>query len=100
MVTVADLTVDRGLLAAICERYGIARLMIFGSVARGTDEPTSDLDILYELQPGRRLGWEIEDLADELSGLFGRRVDHVSRSALHRSLRDAVLAEAQQFYAA
>ena len=74
--------------------------MIFGSVARGTDEPTSDLDILYELRPGRRLGWEIEDLADELSGLFGRPIDLVSRSALHRSLRDAVLAEAQQFYAA
>lgn len=50
------LTVDQGLLAAVCARYGIGRLMIFGSVARGTAEPTSDLDILYELQPDRRLG--------------------------------------------
>jgi len=93
-------TVDRELLGAICARYGIARLMIFGSVARGTAEPNSDLDILYELQPDRRLGWEIEDLSDELSELFGRRVDLVSRSALHRLLRSAVLAEAQQLYAA
>jgi predicted nucleotidyltransferase len=92
--------VDQGQLAAVCERYGIARLMIFGSVARGTAEPTSDLDILYELLPGRRLGWEIEDLADELSKLFGRRVDLVSRAALHRRLRAAVLAEAEPLYAA
>jgi predicted nucleotidyltransferase len=94
------LTVDQRRLAAICARYGIARLMVFGSVARGAAEPTSDLDILYELQPDHRLGWEIEDLSDELSGLFGRRVDLVSRSALHQRLRAAVLAEAQPLYAA
>lgn len=91
---------DEMRLAAVCARYGIARLMIFGSVARGTAEPSSDVDILYELQPGRRLGWEIEDLSDELSELFGRPVDLVSRVALHERLRAAVLAEAQPLYAA
>lgn len=93
-------TVDEVRLAAVCARYGIARLMIFGSVARGTAEPSSDVDVLYELQPGRRLGWEIEDLSDELSELFGRPVDLVSRAALHERLRAAVLAEAQPLYAA
>jgi predicted nucleotidyltransferase len=92
--------VDEVGLAAVCARYGIARLMIFGSVARGTAEPSSDVDVLYELQPGRRLGWEIEDLSDELSELFGRPVDLVSRAALHERLRAAVLAEAQPLYAA
>ena len=96
----AGVTVDEARLAAVCARYGIARLMIFGSVARGTAEPSSDVDVLYELQPGRRLGWEIEDLSDELSELFGRAVDLVSRAALHERLRAAVLAEAQPLYAA
>ena len=96
----ADVTVDEVRLAAVCARYGIARLMIFGSVARGTAEPSSDVDVLYDLQPGRRLGWEIEDLSDELSELFGRPVDLVSRAALHELLRAAVLAEAQPLYAA
>ena len=97
---VAGVTVDEVRLAAVCALYGIARLMIFGSVARGTAEPSSDVDVLYELQPGRRLGWEIEDLSDELSELFGRPVDLVSRAALHERLRAAVLAEAQPLYAA
>jgi uncharacterized protein len=97
---VAGVTVDEALLAAVCARYGVARLMIFGSVARGTAEPSSDVAVLYELQPGRRLGWEIEDLSDELSELFGRPVDLVSRAALHERLRAAVLAEAQPLYAA
>ncbi len=95
-----DGIVDEGRLAAICSRYGIARLMIFGSVARGNAEPSSDIDILYEVLPDRRLGWEIEDLTDELSELFGRPVDLVSRAALHKRLRAAVLAEARQLYAA
>jgi predicted nucleotidyltransferase len=97
---VAGVTVDEARLAAVCARYGIARLMIFGSVARGTAEPSSDVDVLYELQFGRRLGWEIEDLSDELSELFGRPVDLVSRASLHERLRAAVLAEAQPLYAA
>lgn len=96
----AGVTADEARLAAVCARYGVARLMIFGSVARGTAEPSSDVDVLYELQPGRRLGWEVEDLSDELSELFGRPVDLVSRAALHERLRAAVLAEAQPLYAA
>ena len=78
-----DVDVDEGRLADICDRYGIAELQIFGSQARGTAGPTSDIDVLYTMRPGRRLGWEIEQLADELTGLFGRRVDLVSLRSLH-----------------
>jgi hypothetical protein len=50
--------------------------------------------------PGRRLGWEIEQLADELSELFGHRVDLVSLRSLHPLLRPSVLAGARPVYAA
>jgi len=92
--------VDEGRLAAICDRYGIAELKIFGSQARGTARPGSDVDVLYTLRPGRRLGWEIEQLTDELAELFGGRVDLVSSRALHPLLRPSVLAEARPLYAA
>jgi uncharacterized protein len=100
MMTVDDVRVDEERLAAIADRYGIAELRIFGSRARGTARPDSDIDILYTLQPGRRLGWEIEQLTDELGELFGRNVDLVSMRALHPLLRESVLAEARQMYAA
>ena len=61
---------------------------------------SGDLDLLYELAPGARLGWEIEQLEVELGELFGRRVDLVSKRSLHRRLRSAVLAEARELYAA
>ena len=97
---IANLALDELRLAEVCRRYGVGRLDIFGSVSRGDAGPSSDVDVLYELVPGARLGWEIENLADELTLVLGRRVDLVSRAALHERLRDAVLAEAQLLYAA
>ena len=100
MASVAGVDVDPHRLAEICERYGIAELEVFGSLARGSTGPDSDVDILYTVREGRRLGWEIEDLADELSVLMGRPVDLVSRRALHPLLRDDVIAGARTVYEA
>ena len=65
---------------------GSPSFRIFGSQARGTAGPGSDIDVLYTLRSGRRLGWEIEELADELTGLFGHRVDLVSLRALAEAI--------------
>jgi predicted nucleotidyltransferase len=93
------LGVHQARLGEVCRRYGVARLLVFGSVARGSASPTSDVDVLYELVAGRRLGWEVEDLTDDLADIFGRPVDLVSVTALHHRLKSAVLAEAHPLYA-
>ena len=93
-----DVDIER--LREVCERYGIVRLEVFGSLARGTANVESDIDLLYTLAPGARLGWAIEDLTAELSAVLGRPVDLVSRRALNSRIRDHVLQEAQPFYAA
>jgi uncharacterized protein len=97
---IAGTEVDGERLANICDRYGIAKLEVFGSQARGTARPDSDIDVLYTLRPGSKLGWEIEQLADELSDLFGRKVDLISLRSLHPLLQPSVLAEARLVYAA
>ncbi|MGQ0629923.1 MAG: nucleotidyltransferase family protein [Sporichthyaceae bacterium] len=99
-MAVPELEVDIDRISEICARYGIARLDVFGSVSRGEAAPGSDVDVLYELAPGARLGWDIESLADELAAVLGRPVDLVSRKALHERLRASVLAEARVLYAA
>ena len=99
-VTVPGLVVDAKRLRDVCSRYGVARLDVFGSVGRGEASSDSDVDVLYELEPGARLGWDIVQLADELAGLLGRPVDLVSRTSLHERLRDQVLAKALPLYAA
>lgn len=99
-VSLPDLAVDAERLRDACIRYGVARLEVFGSVGRGNPSPGSDIDVLYELEPGAQLGWEIEDLATELSALLGRPVDLVARDALHELIRDEVLSESRLLYAA
>ncbi|TQM43379.1 nucleotidyltransferase family protein [Pseudonocardia cypriaca] len=92
--------VDADRLDAVCRQYRISALYVFGSVARGEAASTSDVDLLYDLELGAHLGWEIEDLSDSLAEIFGRPVDLVSRAALHPLLRATVLEEARVVYEA
>jgi predicted nucleotidyltransferase len=96
----AELEVDSAALAGICEQYGISRLDVFGSVSRGEADGSSDVDVLYDLAPGRHLTWDIELLVDDLSELFGRHVDLVSRRSLRPLIRASVEADAKALYAA
>jgi uncharacterized protein len=92
---------SRGDLAEFCRRHHVQRLSLFGSVLRDDFRPDSDVDVLIEFEPGHTPGWEIVDIADELSNVFGgRRVDLVNPRYLIPQLRDRVLASAVVQYEA
>jgi hypothetical protein len=55
------------------ERYGVEKIAIFGSFAKGLEREGSDLDILVELS--KPLGLDFIDLAYYLEEIFGRSVD-------------------------
>jgi predicted nucleotidyltransferase len=87
-------------LVDFCRRHYIRRLCIFGSALRGDFRPNSDVDLLVEFQPGHTPGWDIVDLEEELSGLFGgRRVDVVNPKYLNPRLRETILNSAVVQYA-
>lgn len=100
MINLTDIEVDERKLQEICRRWGIAELSVFGSVASGEAGPDSDIDLLYVFRPEARVGWEIVDLEEELSQLFGRKVDLVSKRYIHPLIRDDVLSTARLLYAA
>lgn len=57
------------------EKYGLTRLGVFGSVARGEQQDESDVDICYE---GDALSlMRIDMLQTELESLLGSKVDTV-----------------------
>ncbi|HZI39734.1 MAG TPA: nucleotidyltransferase domain-containing protein [Acidimicrobiia bacterium] len=92
--------VDESELRAVCRRYGVAELSVFGSVVKGQARSDSDIDLLYVLERDARLGLAIEHLARDLEALFGRKVDLVAKRKVHPLVRDEVLGEAQVLYAA
>ena len=61
-------------------RYGLRRLALFGSYARGDQREDSDVDILVEVDPSIGLGFV--DLADHLEELVGVRAEVVSSRAI------------------
>lgn len=72
-------------------RFGVRRLGLFGSVARGEDTEQSDLDFLVEFESKSFDSYM--DLRDFLERLFGRRVDLVMAGALKPRLRGKILRE-------
>lgn len=100
MSGMTGITFNADRLREIGERYGVARLEVFGSVGRGEGRSDSDLDLLYELKPGSRLGFAFFELEDELTELFGRPVDLVARDAVNEHIRPQILHDARPFYAA
>ncbi|MBV8927186.1 MAG: nucleotidyltransferase domain-containing protein [Bradyrhizobium sp.] len=101
----ADIEEKRDALAAICRRYGVARLEIFGSAARGAgfDPNRSDADFLVTFEPAARNDLAVfADLKEALEKLLGRPVDLVEREALEASRnfirQRAILKEAETVY--
>jgi predicted nucleotidyltransferase len=81
-----DIAEKRDALAALCRRYGVARLEVFGSAARGIDFDSgrSDFDFLVEFEPKSGLPplKQFFGLADALEHLLGRSVDLVESGAI------------------
>ena len=93
--------VDPDRLREVCERYGVASLEVFGSVAaRNEDRQDSDVDLLYVLKPNARLGFRLFDLEDESQPSSADRSTSSRASRSTEYIREQVLAEAQPLYAA
>lgn len=75
------------------KRRGVASVAVFGSVARGEATAASDVDLLVEFAVLPDL-IEFSALQRWLSQRLGRKVDLVTKRALHPRLRARILAEA------
>ncbi|UIE36211.1 nucleotidyltransferase family protein [Leptodesmis sichuanensis] len=83
----------RSEILAIAARYGASNIRVFGSVARGEENPDSDIDFLVEIEPGRSLLDQIA-LMQDLERLLGCKVDVAEPDTLHEKIRNRVLQEA------
>lgn len=71
----------------------VAKLELFGSVARDEAGPDSDVDLLVEFD--REIGlFHLVRVKDHLADLLGRPVDLVMRRAVREELRERIYAEA------
>ncbi len=92
---IADLLVEqRDEILRLAEYHGALNVRVFGSVARGEANESSDIDLLVTWNYGHLSRWGGIGLPMELSRLLGRNVEVVGEDELHRLIRDQVLSEA------
>ena len=102
-LTTLDLPLEA--IAALCRRYRVRELALFGSALRDDFRPDSDLDVLVTFDPDAAWSlFDLVDMQDELSSLLGRSVDLVERPAVEGSQnwirRREILGTAQPIYVA
>lgn len=88
-----SLAQHRDEVVAVLARHRMSTPRVFGSVARGTDRPGSDLDLMVDAHADLDL-LDLVDAASELEELLGVPVDIVTSRSLppgHPIARSAVL---------
>jgi uncharacterized protein len=83
----------RDAVVPLLEPYGLKRLAVFGSYARGDEGPESDIDLLVEFEdpPKQRLGlFQWFGLEREMGQRLGREVDLVDAGTLKPRVRPHV----------
>jgi predicted nucleotidyltransferase len=75
----------------LMERFGVAKIGIFGSFSRGEERPDSDIDVLVTFQKDRKTFDNFMGTKFYLEDLFKRKVDLVTDAALKPLIRDPIL---------
>jgi predicted nucleotidyltransferase len=75
------------------QAFGVNRLGLFGSFARGEQDEDSDVDLLVEFDSGKKTFDAFIHLAFFLEELFGRRVELVTPESLSPCIGPRILNE-------
>ncbi|MGD0137263.1 MAG: nucleotidyltransferase domain-containing protein [Tepidisphaeraceae bacterium] len=88
-------------LTALCHRYGVRRLWLYGSILRPDFRPDSDIDVLVETDRKRPMGlFKLGGLQSDLVSMMGRPVHLTTLGSVPEKLRPGLLSSALLQYVA
>ncbi len=94
----SDIKIPYAQIEAICRKYHIRKLALFGSALHKNFRTDSDLDVLVEFEPGHVPGLGFIRIQQELSELLSRKVDLNTPAFLSRYFRNQIMQEAEVIY--
>jgi hypothetical protein len=83
----------RDQILRVAREHGAHNVRIFGSFARGEQNPASDIDLLVDLDPDRTL-MDLGGLLMNLQEMLNVRVDVATEEMLRPRVRERVLCDA------
>ncbi len=90
---------DTNKLIQICRQNNVAKIGVFGSMARGEATAQSDVDLLVYFSKRKSL-LALVALERQLSTALGRKVDLLTEAAISPYLREGIKREVQIIYEA
>lgn len=92
-------------IAALCQKWHVTELALFGSVLRDDFNSNSDIDLLASFDPSFQRGLsETLQIREDFTHLFQRSVDVLVKDAIERSAnwirRQEILETARTIYVA
>ncbi|MBI5100868.1 MAG: nucleotidyltransferase family protein [Nitrospirae bacterium] len=75
----------------IKQKYGVKKIGIFGSFARGEEKEDSDIDVLVDFNEGAKTFDHFMDLKFFLEDLFRKKIDLVTVTAVRPQLKEGIL---------
>ena len=79
-------------------RAGVARLYLFGSVARNEARSDSDVDLFFDTDDPKFSLIELVDVQERVNAILGIESDVMTRASLHPVLRPRIEAEALRVF--
>jgi len=73
-------------LPRLRNKYGVQRIILYGSFARGAQKKRSDIDILVDIK--KPIGLDFVSLADRLEKILGHKVDVATYAHFKRSFQN------------
>ncbi len=101
-MTQQTLNIPDEFIRDFCTKWRIRELALFGSVLSDRFRPDSDVDVLVSFLPDSGVSlFDMLSMTDELSGVFGRKVDLIEKEALENPFfRQTILPGRKIIYAA
>ena len=84
-------------LLMFCQKYGMSFLAVFGSYARGTAKPQSDLDLLVRFSSAKSL-LDMVKIEREMSESLGIKVDLLTEKSISPYIKDNILNNLKVIY--
>ncbi len=84
-------------IISLIKKYGVKKVAIFGSYARGEEKPKSDIDILVEFSERKSL-LDIVGIEQELSDALGMKVDLLTEKSISSYLIGRIKKEMKVIY--
>lgn len=97
MTTLDKIEQKKTIISRYCQKNGISYLGVFGSVARGEENKSSDIDFVVDLNSEKSL-LQFARIKLDFEKMFSKEVDLAIRKNLKSRIKQQIISETKEIF--